>query len=283
MVGVERAPASPVEIEATAVAVAVAAENGLRCEEPLLIGQSSNVLVHLRPAPVVARVMTATAMLHSDERAWLERELSVASFAARAGAPVVAPSDLLAAGPHERDGLWLSFWELASERADGAELSGEDVGRSLRELHRALAGYPHELPLFTDALGEMMPVIDRLAQSGALEAGEAGRFRSELDRLATELAAVDLPWQALHGDVSLTNLLNTDRGARWNDFEDVCRGPLAWDVAGIATSCRRRRSPEFAQQALAAHGSGLSDEEPAPFVEAHELYSAVWDARRRAG
>jgi hypothetical protein len=255
MVGVERAPTSPVEVQATAAAVAVAADHGLRCDEPALIGQSSNVLVHLRPAPVVARVMTATAALHSDERVWLEREVSAVRFAAAAGAPVVAPSDLLPPGPHQHNGLWLSFWELVAERGGGDELSGAAVGRSLRELHDALAGYTGDLPPFTEGLAEMGVTIDDVP---------------------------DLPWRALHGDTSLSNLLDTDRGPRWNDFEDVCRGPALWDVAGAMQSGELRGRPAgFAVEVLRAYGDTPGLDRLPAFLEAHRAYHAAW-ARRQA-
>jgi phosphotransferase family enzyme len=251
-----------------AVAVAVAAEHGLRCDDPEPIGQSSNVLVHLRPAPVVARVMTATAALHSDVRGWLERELSVAGFAAAAGAPVVAPTDLLPPGPHERDGLWLSFWELASPRADGREISGADAGRSLRELHDALAAYPHELPPFSDAFVDMESIAD-------------DELRPALEAAARMLAENDLPRQALHGDTSLSNLLDTDRGPLWNDFEDVCHGPVAWDLAGVIQSGELRGRPaEFGQEVLNAYGDAPGSDDLAPLLEAHRLYHSAW-ARRR--
>jgi hypothetical protein len=256
------------EIEAMAVAVAVAADHGLTSVDPQLIGRSSNVLVHLRPAPVVARVMTATAVLHADVRGWLERELSVAAFAAAAGAPVVAPSGLLPPGPHERDGLWLSFWELASPRSNAGDLSGEEVGRSLRELHDAIADYPGELPPFTDAFVEIEPLVEE-------------GLRPEFERLTRVLGQSDLPWQPLHGDTSLSNLLDTDRGPLWNDFEDVCRGPLAWEVAGVVASSQLRERPaEFVRAVLAAYGSIPGDDKLEPLVEAHKLYHAVWAARR---
>ena len=223
----------------------------------MLIGESSNVLVHLRPAPVVARVMTATAALHSDEEAWLAHELSVTGFAAAAGAPVVAPSDLLPPGPHKHGGLWLSFWELAAERTGAGELSGAQVGRSLRELHDALAGYEaDDLPPFTVALAELdVTVVD---------------------------ARADLPWQALHGDASLSNLLDTDRGPLWNDFEDVCRGPVAWDLAGVVQSAELRGRPAgFAEEALHAYGDAPGLDDMGPFLEAHRRYHAAWARRQR--
>jgi Ser/Thr protein kinase RdoA (MazF antagonist) len=93
-----------------------------------------------------------------------------------------------------------------------------------------------------------------------------------------------LPAQALHGDASMSNLLRTDSGLVWNDLEDVCAGPVAWDVAGLVTSASARgHSAAFIDELLATYGDpGVGSLEP--FLDAHALYEVVWhafEARRR--
>jgi Ser/Thr protein kinase RdoA (MazF antagonist) len=98
-----------------------------------------------------------------------------------------------------------------------------------------------------------------------------------LDALTPTVFESALPAQALHGDVSLSNLLPTGRGLLWNDLEDVCCGPVEWDLAGLVSSARAR-GPAFVEELLAGYGGpGLDDLEP--FLEAHALYEAVWRAR----
>jgi hypothetical protein len=70
------------EASSLAAAQAVAREHGVACDEAVRIAAGSNVLVHLKPAPVVARVMTATAVLHDDAEQWLAREVAVGAFLA---------------------------------------------------------------------------------------------------------------------------------------------------------------------------------------------------------
>ncbi|MGH3265178.1 MAG: hypothetical protein ACRDNS_24655, partial [Trebonia sp.] len=67
---------------ALAAAQAVAADHGLSHDHAAIVHCGSNVLVHLRPAPVVARVMTGTVALHADPRRWLEHEVSVLRYLA---------------------------------------------------------------------------------------------------------------------------------------------------------------------------------------------------------
>jgi hypothetical protein len=59
------------------------------------VAAGSNVLVHLKLAPVIARVMSGTAHLHDDVETWLAREVAVGSFLAERGlavAPAVTPA-----------------------------------------------------------------------------------------------------------------------------------------------------------------------------------------------
>jgi Ser/Thr protein kinase RdoA (MazF antagonist) len=109
-------------------------------------------------------------------------------------------------------------------------------------------------------------------------------LRFQMEALTPAVFASSLPAQALHGDASMSNLLRTDRGLVWNDFEDVCAGPVAWDVAGLVASARARgQSPKYIDELLAAYGEpGVEGLET--FLEAHALYDIVWqafEARRR--
>ena len=101
------------------------------------------------------------------------------------------------------------------------------------------------------------------------------RLRSKLDALTPAVFESSLPAQPLHGDASLSNLLRTESGLVWNDLEDVCVGPVAWDVAGLMASARARG--QSAEELLAGYGDpGVEDLEP--FLEAHAVYEFVWHA-----
>ena len=102
------------------------------------------MLVHLKPAPVVARVMTATAVLHDDLKRWLAREVAVGAFLAGTDL-VVEPTDILPPGPHERDGLWMTLWKFVEHDKQAPPPQPRELGGSLRALHAALAGFPGDL------------------------------------------------------------------------------------------------------------------------------------------
>ena len=131
------------EASALAAAQAVAREHGVACDEAVLIAAGSNVLVHLKPAPVVARVMTGTAVLHDDVEQWLAREVAVGAFLAERTDLVVPPSDILPPGPHEHDGLWMTLWRFvphddagSAARPTGARSFAAGTARGARRLPR---------------------------------------------------------------------------------------------------------------------------------------------------
>jgi hypothetical protein len=263
--------------DAIAAASVVAIEQGLRVVDAVPVGTGSNVIVHLRPAPVVARVMTGTVVLHRDPRAWLTRELEVGAFLAER-APVVAPTRDVDPGPYVHGGLWLSLWDYVEVRP--APLAASEIGRALRALHDALAQYPGTLPPRAAVLGEIDWLLDALADTD-----DVSELAAERDRLAEFILQAHATDQPLHGDASLSNLLATGSGPRWNDFEDVCVGAVEWDVAGVVSDARARYGETFSSELLAAYGGGLDPAALAQVDEVHEVYGTLWRRyhRRTAG
>jgi Ser/Thr protein kinase RdoA (MazF antagonist) len=123
-----------------------------------------------------------------------------------------------------------------------------------------------------------------LHPSPTLSAQDRDLLRSRLQALTPTVFESSLPAQAIHGDASMSNLLRTNDGLIWNDLEDVCAGPVHWDVAGLVVVARARGESEaFVADFLRAYG-GPELEELDDFIAAHRLYTTVWrafDAQRR--
>ena len=272
------------EAAALAAAQAVARARGVACDEAVPIAAGSNVLVHLKPAPVVARVMTGTAVLHDDTEQWLAREVAVGVFLAERTDLAVAPSDILPPGPHEQDGLWMTLWKFVPHDPQAPPPEPGELGRSLRELHAALADFPGDLAPLSEIRDWLERLLAELRPSSSLTGEDIDWLRFKLDALTPAVFESSLPAQALHGDASIGNLLRTESGLVWNDLEDVCAGPVAWDLCGLVASARARgHGATFIEELLAAYGDpGVEDLET--FLDAHALYDVVWqayEARRR--
>lgn len=265
-----------------AAAQTVAREQGLPGGDPAILSCRGNLVVHLAPAPVVAKVATLTAWTRRNPFDWLAREVSVADYAARRGGPVVPPTRLADPGPHRSSGLAVSLWTyLPPPGADPAGLrpGPADVGVALAALHRALDGYPARLPWLSPALDQVTEGLAALeaghvldpARLAALRARHAG-IRAGLDRMAATPVV-------LHGDAHGGNLLAGAGGWLWIDLEETCQGPLGWDLAVLASVYGT--ATEESQAALDAYAAASGRPVPGPgalarFARARDLEAAVW-------
>jgi len=57
----------------------------------------------------------------------------------------------------------------------------------------------------------------------------------------------------------------------WSDFEDTCRGPVAWDLA-----CLRRHSSAFGDRALEVYGAPVDEGQIDLCMRARDLEVTVW-------
>ncbi|HEY4277262.1 MAG TPA: aminoglycoside phosphotransferase family protein [Conexibacter sp.] len=260
---------------ALAAAVATARGLGLRVGEPVVLKDGCSLLVHLRPAPVVARVATGTGLVR-DGDGWLAREVAVARFLADAGEAVVAPSRELPPGPHHRDGFALSFWEHVPATAAGLP-DAYEAGRRLRSCHAALLGFPGELPRM-GALEEARAIVERLSAHSFATPADLDLLRATGDRAAARVAALDLPLQPIHGDAHLHNVIQTAERPMWNDWEDAFLGPTAWDLACLYAPLPPfgTHDPARAGQAYRGYGAPVHADILRALVGARRFQMLVW-------
>jgi phosphotransferase family enzyme len=260
-----------------AAAQAVAREHGLPGGDPVILSCRGNLVVHLTPAPVVAKVATLTAWTRRRPFDWLAREVSVAGYAARHGGPVVPPSELADPGPHRSGGLAVSLWTYLPSAADRP--GPADVGTALAALHRSLDGYPPGLPWLSPALDQVSEGLAALEADHVLDPARLAALRTRHAEIIAGLDRVDGTTVVLHGDAHGRNLLAGPDGWRWIDLEETCQGPLAWDLAVLAAAYGP--ATEESQAALDAYAAASGRPVPGPgalvpFARARDLEAAVW-------
>lgn len=217
--------------------VAFARGHGVVVDAPTVLRDRSNLLVHLAPAPVVARVPAVTAIVRRDAASHLAREIEVAAWLAAAGVAVVDASPELPAGVHAIGGRQVSFRRYV--RHDGPATAGAvdavGVASAVRELHDALRESAIALPRLSPITSDLQAAIDALGRTD-----DVAEVRAAHEAFVAELAAAlaGVPEQVLHGDCHHRNLLVTAGGLVWNDFEDTCRGPIEWDLAVMGLADR---------------------------------------------
>ncbi len=96
----------------------------------------------------MAKVAASTPAVRPDVSTWLRRELDIALFLTRAGAPVLAPSCEVPATVHHGDGQVMSFWTYLKPVGPGRP-DEATIGSMLRDLHATLRTYPETYPVLT--------------------------------------------------------------------------------------------------------------------------------------
>lgn len=243
-------------------AVQAGRELGLPVSEGRVLHDAFSVLVHLSPAPVVARVPVAlpAALDLPAQGARQQRELDVVHWLAGRGAPVVQPSPLVPRAPLQREGFSMTFWQYVEVDATATPDYVADA-RHAAELHAALRGCPLELP-FLAPLGHTIPsCLAFLEQQPQLiAAADLERARSEWQLLAPLFASREAflrafpaaNLQVIHGDAPAYNLIRTAGGPLFADFEDVTVGPVEWDVAGFGADAAAHYDSAAARLGLPA-------------------------------
>jgi hypothetical protein len=255
----------PAASDLVADAVAIARRLGLAVDEPVVLKDSLNLLVWLRPSPVVARIHARTALVRAPQAA--ADSLALARFLADAGLPVSPPADDVDPGPHVgATGRPMTLWRLLD--VDETPADPAEAGRTLRALHEAMAS--HEgLLRHVGPLEEIRRLAELLTPWRPAEAARILAVREAL-------VVPDLPVQPLHGDAHLGNVVVADGRVRWLDWEESWRGPLAWDLA-----CLVHRHVTFGgggdEIVLAVDGYGTYDADAVDaWMPAYALWAAAW-------
>jgi hypothetical protein len=214
--------------EQVGAAVSIARRHGVDVQEPVLLRSTNNLVVHLAPAPVVAKVARLTG--ERGESA-LRQELAVAIHLAGLEAPIAAPSPALPAVVHEMGEMRITFWTYQEERNSG-EIPCSRLAPALIRFHRCLRSYPGALPDFR-LRGAGADNLIRSAVSPRLKERDRLFLLTEQARVRTELAAANFEPQPIHGGPHRHNWIDTGDRALLIDLETVCVGPRELDIAYV--------------------------------------------------
>jgi hypothetical protein len=216
--------------QAIRAAQAVARRHGLPFHRSRVLHDANNVVVHLAPSPVVAKICRSAA---GGGCCKLAAELEVALHLERVGAPIAPPSHELPVRTYEEAGYAITFWQHHAHDVQ-ATLSEAAAGRALAEVHRALDSCTVPTRSFMDR--QVRRAGDVLASPlslPALSRSERGFLRDEYVAVVSSVRARRLESHVLHGDPHRGNLLVAETGCLLIDFESICSGPLEWDLSAL--------------------------------------------------
>lgn len=215
----------------TLVVDAVAAM-GLASTAPAVLSDRGNMILHLAPYPVVARVATVlskqdTALAYQT----LERELRVVEHLNARGVPVVSHTSLIDAGPYSAGGLVMTLWDYVKPVQLEA-LRPHEALCLVSTLTTGMMSYPGELPV--------LGVWERTCQAAVrLEQHSDHRLQSLLMTFRDvdeKMRSQRVSLVPSHGDAHARNLIASSNGWLWTDFEDACLMPRYWDRASYVAN-----------------------------------------------
>jgi Ser/Thr protein kinase RdoA (MazF antagonist) len=141
---------------------------------------------------------TLTAWTCHDPFAWMAREVAVASYAARQGAPIVPPTSRADSGPHRKNGFVLSLWTYLPPGGQRANTLA--TGEALALLHQALTGCPEALPLPSPIREQIDEGLAALERERVVEHEQVTVLRSRHKQVLADLDEVKGTIGVLHGD-----------------------------------------------------------------------------------
>jgi len=215
---------TPDVMRAIAAATSVATSLDLPASDATVLQNSNKLALRLLPCDVFARVAVV-----GQEVAQFEVEL--AHRLAGVGAPVCPLEPRVEPRVYTRDGFAVTLWtyyEPVTPRTSAA-----DYAKALERLHTGMRRVDVRSPRFTDRITEAEDVVTDPARSPELSAADRAFLGSRLASLRRAIDDRGAAEQLLHGEPHPGNVLSTENGPLFIDFETCCRGPVEFDLAHV--------------------------------------------------
>ena len=213
---------------AVAAAGWTASSLGLTVDDAVVLHDSNKLTLRLLPCDVVARVAPAAQQV-------AQFEIELARRLAGAGSPVAAPDPRVEPRVHERDGFVVTLWTYYEPATCGPttprEVPAADYADALGRLHAGLRTLDVPAPHFTDRVEQAQRLVADRERTPALAAVDRGLLGDTLRDLRRAIGERGGAEQLLHGEPHPGNVLTTENGLLFVDFETCCRGPLEFDLA----------------------------------------------------
>jgi aminoglycoside phosphotransferase (APT) family kinase protein len=204
-----------------------AAALGLTVDDAIILHDSNRLVLRLMPCNVVARVAPT---IHQGGSAALEVE--VARRLADTDSPVAALEPRAEPRAYVHDGFLISMWKCY-ELAPSRELPAGDYAHALERLHAGMRQIDITTPHFMDRVAEVEQWIASRDVTPELADSDRELLASMLGALRESIVERGAAEQLLHGEPHPWNLLSTNDGLLFIDFENVVRGPIEYDLAWV--------------------------------------------------
>lgn len=206
-------------------AVSTASDLELMVDDAIVLHDSNRLGVRLLPCDVFARVAHI-----GHEVAHFEVE--VARRLAETESPVAALERRVQPLVYERDGFAVTLWTYYEPVAP-REASPGDYADALERLHAGMRELDVVAPHFKDRVAEAQQLVASRDRTPALSDADRELLSTILRSSTHAIRKRGAAEQLLHGEPHPGNVLSTENGLLFIDFETCCHGPVEFDLAHV--------------------------------------------------
>jgi len=207
-------------------AIAMVVASGVVVRNWTVLSCSNRLVIALGPDKLIAKTVRI------NDAARLVKEFAVAGHVAAQKGPVAPPvsgtSVLLG------ESVAVSLWEPVEVLAPPSDAAAYDAYLDLR---RSLDTFSGSLPDFQEITAGAARRLDAAILQG-LSNEDTALLRASFASSLARLAKFRWSGSTLHGDPHAGNVVATRHGPQWLDLEDVCIGPLEWDLLAFPPHAR---------------------------------------------
>lgn len=213
-----------------AAAMSTASAVGLAVDDAVVLNDSNRLVVRLTPCDIVARVTPMTH--HAGHHMSAEREVELVTRLAQTGSPVAALDTRVEPRVFVHDGFKISMWTYF-EPVEFPALPPADYAQALERLHAGLRQIDFTPPHVMDRVAAVQQDVAGRDVTPDLADTDRALLASTLRDLKRSIVNRRLPEQLLHGEPHSWNVLNTNNGPLFMDFENTALGPVEYDLAWV--------------------------------------------------
>jgi Ser/Thr protein kinase RdoA (MazF antagonist) len=222
---------------AVAAAISAASAVGLAVDNVVVLNDSNRLVVRLTPCDIVARVTPITH--HAGHHMSAEREVELVKWLAQTGSPVAALDARAEPRVFVRDGFKISMWTYF-EPVESRMLPPADYAQALERLHAGLRQIDFTPPHVMDRVAAVQRDVASRDITPDLADADRAVLASTLRDLKRSIVNRRQPEQLLHGEPHPGNVLNTENGPLFMDFENTAYGPVEYDLGWVPTAVSDR-------------------------------------------
>lgn len=211
---------------AVAAARSTALALDLAVDDVVVLNDSNRLVLRLTPCDMVARVAHMTHHAGSAVR-----EVELVQRLEQTDSPVATLDARVEPRVFVRDGFEIAMWTYFEPVR--RVLPPAEYAYALARLHVGLRKVDVKMPHFMDRIAETQRDVASREITPDLTEADRALLAHTLRDLGASIMDRHAPEQLLHGEPHPWNVIDSDNGPLFIDFENTTQGPVEYDIAWV--------------------------------------------------